>query len=121
MRRTAAIWLFVAYLGALSFVTIAKASYGDYAKSLCIGLNHAYGIPQQGYKIHFKACKPANYDRVAGMEMYWAWYKVVHKNRVMLSVAKIDPTGQLVEGPYSLTGYEYDHLYTPDAAKRLAA
>lgn len=118
-------WFFLALLSAY-FISGPAVALGttwqeNYAHSLCIGLRHAYGAPTNGWKITFKKCKPANYDKVARVELYWVWFKVVHADRVSLRVAKVDPTGTLVEGPYQLSPSEYDHTWLPGASRALSA
>ena len=84
-----------------------------YADALCVGLQHAYGSRVNGWKITFKASRPANFDPVAHVELYWIWYSVVHRGRVSLNVAKVSPDATPVEGPYSLSISQYEHLKTP--------
>jgi hypothetical protein len=84
-----------------------------YADALCVGLQHAYGSRVNGWKITFKASRAAGFDPVARVELYWIWYSVVHRGRVSLNVAKVSPNATPVEGPYSLSIYQYEHLKTP--------
>ena len=101
-----------------SFSQAADAStrgYQWYADALCVGLQHAYGSRVNGWKITFKASRPANFDPAAHVELYWVWYSVVHRGRVSLNVAKVSPNATPVEGPYSLSISQYEHLETPGA------
>jgi hypothetical protein len=102
-----------------SFSQAAEASIGGYqgyADALCDELQHAYGSASNGWKITFKASRPANFDPVAHVELYWVWYSVVHRGRVSLNVAKVSPDATPVEGPYSLSISQYEHLKTPPPA-----
>jgi hypothetical protein len=83
------------------------------ANALCVGLQHAYGSARSGWKITFKASRPASFDPVAHVQLYWIWYAVVHHGRVSLNVAKVSPDATPVEGPYSLSIDQYEHLKTP--------
>jgi hypothetical protein len=99
-----------------SFSQAAEAASGShqaYADALCVGLQHAYGSPVHGWKITFKASRPADFDPVAHVQHYWVWYSVVHRGRVSLNVAKVSPNATPVEGPYSLSINQYEHLETP--------
>jgi hypothetical protein len=99
-----------------SFSQAAEASTGGYqwyADALCVGLQHAYGSRVNGWKITFKASRPANFDPAAREELYWVWYAVVHRGRVSLNVAKVSPNATPVEGPYSLSISQFEHLKTP--------
>jgi hypothetical protein len=84
-----------------------------YADALCVELQHAYGSHLNGWKITFKASRPANFDPVAHEQLYWIWYAVVHRGRVSLNVAKVSPNATPVEGPYSLSIDQFEHLKTP--------
>jgi hypothetical protein len=100
--------------GSFSRAAVASiGSYQAYADALCVGLQHAYGSHVNGWKITFKASRPANFDRVAHVGLYWIWYSVVHRGRVSLNVAKVSPDATPVEGPYSVSIYQYEHLKTP--------
>jgi hypothetical protein len=101
-----------------SFSQAAEASPRSnqaYADALCVELQHAYGARVNGWKIKFKASRPANFDPVAHVQLYWIWYSVVHRGRVSLNVAKVSPDATPVEGPYSLSIDQYEHLKTPAA------
>ena len=99
--------------GSFSRAAVASiGSYQVYADALCVGLQHAYGS-HNGWKITFKASRPANFDRVAHVELYWVWYSVVQHGRVSLNVAKVSPDATPVQGPYSLSISQYEHLKTP--------
>ncbi len=95
----------------------AQAGQGlqAYADALCSGLNMAYGEATKGYRITFKHCRYASRDQ-SGLLFFWVWFKVVHQHRVTLNLAKVDATGQLAEGPYKLSPYEYDHDRLPGPA-----
>jgi hypothetical protein len=84
-----------------------------YADALCVELQHAYGSRVNGWKITFKASRPANFDPASHQELYWIWYAVVHRGRVSLNVAKVSPNATPVEGPYSLSIDQFEHLETP--------
>jgi hypothetical protein len=104
----------VAQQGSISQPAEASTSgYQAYADAICVGLQHAYGSRVNGWKITFKASRPASFDRVRHVELYWIWYSVVHSGRVSLNVAKVLPDATPVQGPYSVSIYQYEHLETP--------
>jgi len=104
----------VASQGSLSQAAEASPrSNQAYADALCVELQHAYGARVNGWKIKFRASRPANFDPVAHVQLYWIWYSVVHRGRVSLNVAKVSPNATPVEGPYSLSIDQYEHLKTP--------
>ncbi len=83
-----------------------------FADALCVALDVAYGTPTKGYRITFKHCRYSDRNQ-SGISYFWVWFKVVHRHRVTLNVAKVDASGQLAEGPYKLSPYEYDHNRLP--------